>query len=88
MQGNKWNFFLRNSFFGAVTNPDTTPSTTINDTAIAIHPEFGAKVLTDMSFGYDVSENLTLTVGSSKNCSTINSKLRCNTLVYKVITTC
>jgi iron complex outermembrane receptor protein len=65
LRGDKWNFFLRNSFFGAVTNPDTTPSSTINDTAVPIHPEFGAKVLTDMSFGYDVSENLTLTVGSS-----------------------
>ena len=63
LQGDKWNIFLRNSFFGAVTNPDTTPGATIN--AARVHPEFGAKVLTDMSFGYDVSENLTLTVGSS-----------------------
>jgi iron complex outermembrane receptor protein len=30
-----------------------------------IHPEFGEKVITDMSFGYDVSENMTLTLGSS-----------------------
>ena len=65
LQGNKWNFFLRNSFFGSVINPDTTLSQTINDTAVPIHPEFGGKVLTDMSFGYDVSENMTLTIGSS-----------------------
>ena len=65
LQGDKWKFFLRNSFFGSVINPDTTPGPTINDTAVSIHPEFGAKVLTDMSFGYDVSENMTLTIGSS-----------------------
>jgi len=65
LRGEKWNFFLRNSFFGSVINPDTTLSQTINDTAVSIHPEFGAKILTDMSFGYDVSENMTLTIGSS-----------------------
>ena len=65
LRGEKWNFFLRNSFFGSVINPDTTLSQTINDTAVPIHPEFGGKVITDMSFGYDVSENMTLTIGSS-----------------------
>ena len=65
LQGDKWKFFLRNSFFGSVINPDTTLSATINDTAVAFHPEFAAKIVTDMSFGYDFTENMTLTIGSS-----------------------
>tara|TARA_B110000003_G_scaffold172618_1_gene172201 strand:+ start:43466 stop:46351 length:2886 start_codon:yes stop_codon:yes gene_type:complete len=63
LQADKWKLFLRNSFFGAVTNPDTTISPIIPTERI--HPVFSEKVITDLSFGYDVSENMTLTVGSS-----------------------
>ncbi|MGB1283276.1 MAG: TonB-dependent receptor [Polaribacter sp.] len=51
--GDKWTAFLRNSFFGSVFNPD------------GAHNEYGAKVLTDISFGFDVTDNLTFTIGSS-----------------------
>jgi iron complex outermembrane receptor protein len=53
LKGENWTAFLRNSFFGSVFNPDGD------------HQEFGAKVLTDLSFGFDITENLTFTVGSS-----------------------
>ncbi len=65
LQADKWKFFLRNSYFGAVTNPDQTTAFSINGTGELYHPEFNGKVITDMSFGYDVSENMTLTIGSS-----------------------
>ena len=65
LQGDKWRLFVRNSFFGAVTNPDVTQEPSLNGTGANYHPIFGDKVLTDMSFGYDVSENMTLTIGSS-----------------------
>ena len=53
LTADKWNAFLRNSFFGAVTNPG------------GANEEFGAKVITDLSFGYTFTENLTFTIGSS-----------------------
>ena len=53
LKGDNWSVFLRNSYFGSVFNPD------------GAHQEFAGKVLTDLSFGFDVTENLTFTVGSS-----------------------
>ena len=65
LQADKWQFFLRNSYFGAVTNPDTALGFSISGQGERYHPEFAGKVITDMSFGYDVTENMTLTIGSS-----------------------
>ncbi|MCI2229965.1 TonB-dependent receptor [Polaribacter sp. MSW13] len=53
LKGEKWSMFLRNSFFGSVFNPD------------GLHEEFGSKVITDLSFGINVTEDLTFTFGSS-----------------------
>ncbi|MBL4605770.1 MAG: TonB-dependent receptor, partial [Flavobacteriaceae bacterium] len=53
LTADKWTAFLRNSFFGAVTNP------------AGANEEFGAKVITDLSFGYTFTDNLTFTLGSS-----------------------
>lgn len=53
LQADDWNVFVRNSFFGSVFNPDGD------------HQEFGSKIITDLSFGYNLTDNLTLTVGSS-----------------------
>ncbi|MFY0604520.1 MAG: TonB-dependent receptor [Flavobacteriaceae bacterium] len=63
LRGDNWNVFVRNSFFGAVTNPDLTDTT--GDGNRDTHPTFGSKVLTDLSFGYNFTDNLTITVGSS-----------------------
>ncbi len=60
LQSDNWKLFVRNSYFGSVINPDTT-----NNGGADFHPEFGGKIVTDISFGYDFTENMTLTVGSS-----------------------
>jgi len=60
LQSDNWKLFVRNSYFGSVINPDTT-----SDGGPSFHPEFGGKIVTDLSFGYDFTENMTLTVGSS-----------------------
>ncbi|TVZ27438.1 iron complex outermembrane receptor protein [Gillisia sp. Hel_I_86] len=52
----KFNVFLRNVFFGEVTEATTT---------IANQQVFGSKIVTDLSLGYKVSEPLTLTVGAN-----------------------
>lgn len=61
LQADKWRFFIRNSYFGGVTNPDQDAS----GPGPATNPEFGGKILTDITFGYNLTDNLTLTVGSS-----------------------
>jgi len=52
----KFNIFLRNVFFGKVTEATTN---------ILRQQEFGSKVVTDLSFGYKASESLTITVGAN-----------------------
>jgi len=52
----KFNIFLRNVLFGKVTEATTN---------ILRQQEFGTKVVTDLSFGYQVSDNLTVTVGAN-----------------------
>ncbi|MFC4721041.1 TonB-dependent receptor domain-containing protein [Geojedonia litorea] len=52
----KLNIFLRNVYFGPVTEATTT---------VANQQEFSSKIVTDLSVGYDVSESLTLTVGAN-----------------------
>ena len=57
LKGDKWTAFLRNSFFGSVFNPDQN--------ADGSHQEYGSKVITDLSFGIEVTDNLTFTFGSN-----------------------
>lgn len=52
----KWNVFLRNVYFGEVTEATTN---------IDRQQVFGTKIVTDLSFGYKASESLTLTVGAN-----------------------
>jgi len=52
----KFNIFLRNVYFGEVTEAT-------NDTDR--QQVFGTKVVTDLSFGYKASESLTLTIGAN-----------------------
>lgn len=52
----KFNVFLRNVYFGKVTEATTN---------VDLQQVFGTKVVTDLSFGYDVSESLTVTVGAN-----------------------
>jgi len=52
----KFNFFLRNVYFGEVTEATTT---------VANQQVFGTKVVTDLSIGYKATEALTITVGAN-----------------------
>ncbi len=52
----KFNVFLRNVYFGEVTEATTN---------IDRQQVFGTKLVTDLSFGYKASESLTLTVGAN-----------------------
>lgn len=52
----KFNAFLRNVYFGEVTEATTN---------IDRQQVFGTKVVTDLSFGYQASESLTLTIGAN-----------------------
>lgn len=56
--GDKWNIFLRNSYFGEVEE-----ATNITDPSI--ERIYAGKIVTDLSFGYNVNENLKLTVGAN-----------------------
>ena len=52
----KFNVFLRNVWFGEVTEATTT---------VANQQVFGSKIVTDLSLGYKASESLTLTIGAN-----------------------
>ncbi|GAA3601154.1 TonB-dependent receptor [Flavivirga amylovorans] len=52
----KFNVFLRNVYFGEVTEATTN---------VDRQQVFGTKVVTDLSFGYKASESLTLTIGAN-----------------------
>jgi len=51
-----WNVFLRNVWFGEVSEATAN---------IANQQTYGSKLVTDLSFGYQASESLTLTVGAN-----------------------
>jgi iron complex outermembrane receptor protein len=52
----KFNIFLRNVWFGEVTEATTT---------VANQQVFGSKLVTDLSFGYELSESTTITIGAN-----------------------
>ncbi|MGB5419002.1 MAG: TonB-dependent receptor [Algibacter sp.] len=51
-----WNVFLRNVWFGEVSEATTS---------VANQQVFGSKLVTDLTFGYQASESLTLTIGAN-----------------------
>ena len=52
----KFNVFLRNVYFGEVSEATNT---------VANQQTFATKIVTDLSLGYKAAENLTLTVGAN-----------------------
>lgn len=56
--GDNWNFFLRNSYFGEVMEATNNSDPTINT-------RYGGKIITDLTIGYNVSENLKLMIGAN-----------------------
>ncbi|NAY92239.1 TonB-dependent receptor [Muricauda sp. JGD-17] len=56
--GDNWNFFLRNSYFGEVEEATNNDDPTVDTT-------FGAKIITDLTVGYNLSPDLRLTIGAN-----------------------
>ena len=70
----KWEIFLRQTFFGKVTDPNTTDvngdgieqGEFVNGLFIATeHPVWGARTITDFSVGYEISKKLRVTAGAN-----------------------
>ncbi|WP_353777336.1 TonB-dependent receptor [Winogradskyella sp. 3972H.M.0a.05] len=62
----KWNFLLRNTYFGEVQDPDDFAGTdrvenhTVSDDAV-----YGGKIVTDFTVSYDIFENTNITIGAN-----------------------
>ena len=70
----KLEFFLRHTYFGAVTDPNTTDvngnglveGSTINGQFLATeHPTFGGRTITDFSVGFIATKTLRVTLGAN-----------------------
>ena len=70
----KIEFFLRHTYFGAVTDPNTADingnglveGSTINGQFLATeHPTFGGRTITDLSIGFSATKFLRVTVGAN-----------------------
>jgi len=59
----KLDIYLRNSYFGKVTDPGATDVNLDGSSSVYEHPEYSAKIVTDLSLGYQISENFRLTLG-------------------------
>lgn len=71
---NKFDFFLRNVYFGKVTDPNTADAdgngtidtAVVNGQTVAIeHPVWGAKVITDLSVGYKFTKSAKIVIGAN-----------------------
>ncbi|MGO4819239.1 TonB-dependent receptor [Flavobacterium sp. W22_SRS_FP1] len=71
---NKFDFFLRNVYFGQVTDPNTgdangdgtVDTAVINGQTVNVeHPIWGAKVITDLSVGYKFTESAKIVIGAN-----------------------
>ncbi len=74
LTANKFDFFLRNVYFGSVTDPNTVDvdgdgfigGIVVNGQAVANeHPVWGARVITDLSVGYTVNRFAKIVVGAN-----------------------
>jgi iron complex outermembrane receptor protein len=70
----KFDFFLRNVYFGQVTDPNTADvngdgrveGAIINGQAVEIeHPVWGAKIITDLSIGFKITEIAKIVIGAN-----------------------
>lgn len=70
----KFDFFLRNVYFGVVTDPNTADvngdgkieAIAVNGYAVEIeHPVWGARIITDLSVGYSFTKSIKLVVGAN-----------------------
>jgi len=66
----KWNFFLRNAFFGSVEDTGVLRDAEGNDIVDefgkkTVHPEIGEVIVTDLTAGYNFSDAFRVTVGAN-----------------------
>ena len=70
----KFDFFLRNVYFGKVTDPNTADvngdgrveGAIINGQVVEVeHPTWGAKIITDLSIGFKVTEAAKIVIGAN-----------------------
>ena len=70
----KFDFFLRNVYFGKVTDPNTADANgdgrvqgvIVNGQAVEIeHPVWGAKIITDLSVGFKITEAAKIVIGAN-----------------------
>jgi iron complex outermembrane receptor protein len=61
----KLDIYLRNSYFGAVTDPGATDVNLDGFSSVYEHPEYSGKLITDLSFGYQVNEKFRVTIGAN-----------------------
>lgn len=59
----KLDIYLRNSYFGKVTDPEATDVNLDGFSSVYEHPEYSAKLVTDLSLGYQINEHLRATIG-------------------------
>lgn len=59
----KLDIYLRNSYFGKVTDPGATDVNLDGFSSVYEHPEYSAKLVTDLSFGYQINEHFRATIG-------------------------
>ncbi|MDL1913263.1 MAG: TonB-dependent receptor [Bergeyella sp.] len=68
---NRFTFFLRNVYFGEVTDPETDPTgkvvtQQINGQDVQVnHPIYSGKIVTDLSLAYAFKKNISLTIGAN-----------------------
>jgi len=59
----KLDIYLRNSYFGKVKDPGATDVNLDGFSSVYEHPEYSAKLVTDLSFGYQINEHFRATIG-------------------------
>jgi len=59
----KLDIYLRNSYFGKVTDPGATDVNLDGFSSVYEHPEYSAKLVTDLSLGYQINEHFRATIG-------------------------
>jgi iron complex outermembrane receptor protein len=59
----KLDIYLRNTYFGSVTDPGATDVNLDGFSSVYEHPEYSAKIVTDLSLGYQVNEKFRITLG-------------------------
>jgi iron complex outermembrane receptor protein len=62
----KWNFLLRNTFFGEVEDPDDfAGSPSVAEHTVSADAVYGSKIVTDLTISYGVSEDINVSIGAN-----------------------